>query len=251
MYRDLWMVNAFSGFPTSEALASRGFAAAWAMDGGVETVLTRLSSPQSARMPRPDEVLIWLAGPAEDAVLRAVAPSLIEPKLQASIGALRDVRDRKQALTTHVALQIALNLALGVPPRALALERSACGKPHLPGSGGLHFSLSHTRGAGGFALARWPVGFDIEQLRCLPDMLDVAEVAFAPETQAVIASLPPAERTATFYRFWTLGEAYIKVTGLGVSQGLQSFAFAPDGSPRLLRATPGWGPPDRWRFGVL
>lgn len=76
-------------------------------------------------------------------------------------------------------------------------------------------------------------------------------VAFAREVCAALAAVPEKTETALFYRFWTLGEAYIKATGLGVSQGLKTFAFAADDPPRLSRATPGWGPPERWRFGAM
>jgi phosphopantetheinyl transferase len=53
-----------------------------------------------------------------------------------------------------------------------------------------------------------------------------------------------------FFRFWSLGEAFIKETGEGITQGLSSFAFAADGAPRLLHAGDSWGPAARWQFGM-
>jgi 4'-phosphopantetheinyl transferase len=51
-----------------------------------------------------------------------------------------------------------------------------------------------------------------------------------------------------FYRYWTLGEAFIKATGEGITQNLTSFAFTEEGAPALTRVSGGWGPVERWRF---
>ena len=53
---------------------------------------------------------------------------------------------------------------------------------------------------------------------------------------------------ALFYRYWTLGEAFIKATGEGITQDLSSFAFTEEAVPALIRVSPGWGPIGRWRF---
>jgi phosphopantetheinyl transferase len=102
-------------------------------------------------------------------------------------------------------------------------------------AGDLHFSLSHVRGAVALAVAQRPVG--------------IAATVLAPESRMALDALKGAERMDMFYRFWTLGEAFIKATGLGISHGLDSFAFTAVGEPRLTRVDPKWGPAERWRFG--
>jgi phosphopantetheinyl transferase len=48
-----------------------------------------------------------------------------------------------------------------------------------------------------------------------------------------------------------LGEAFIKATGEGLTQGLKTFAFNTHGAPRLTRMSGAWSPPARWRFGAF
>jgi 4'-phosphopantetheinyl transferase len=235
-------------------LAADGYAAAWALDGGGisgAVRVTQLPFPGAAAMPEQDEVLLWIGTVGSELAVHDIAMEVLDREAVAIINRLRDERDRRASLAAHASLRIALASALACAPHDIRFERDAFGKPHMRAAAGLHFNLSHARGAIGFALARKPVGFDVERVRALPDMFAVANIAFAEETRAALSAAPPEAQTALFYRFWTLGEAHIKATGLGVSQGLQSFAFAGDDPPRLSRATPGWGPPERWRFGVL
>ncbi len=234
--------------------AAHGHAAAWALDnGGVPGVVrvTHLSFPDEAAMPGQDEVLLWMGAPDGEQAVRAIAMEVLDSNLIAMIDRLQDARDRAASLAAHASLRIALASALGRAPCDILFEYGKFGKPRVRASAGLHFSLSHARGAVGWVLSRRPVGFDVECVKVFPDMLAVADIAFAQEVCAALAAVPKKITTALFYRFWTLGEAYIKATGLGVSQGLKTFAFAADDPPRLSRATPGWGPPERWHFGAM
>ncbi len=84
-----------------------------------------------------------------------------------------------------------------------------------------------------------------------PELVQVAKSLFAPEMQDdIMATESDATRIALFYRFWTLGEAFIKATGEGISQGLRSFAFSANGKPVLTRVDGFWGPRNRWCFGT-
>jgi 4'-phosphopantetheinyl transferase len=161
---------------------------------------------------------------------------------------LRNPADQRASLAAHAGVRLMLGAALNIPPSQVRIHRGRHGKPLLLGN--LHFSISHTRAAVAVALARHPVGIDIERNVPLPDMLALAAFAFAPEARMALESAPQKSQLELFYRFWTLGEAFIKATGLGVFQGLDTFAFTPVGHPRLVRVTPDWGPADRWRFGV-
>jgi 4'-phosphopantetheinyl transferase len=80
-------------------------------------------------------------------------------------------------------------------------------------------------------------------------MMAVSRTAFAPEGHtALLARSGWAARRALFYRYWTLGEAFIKATGEGIAQDLTSFAFTEEGVPALTRVSGDWGPAGRWRF---
>jgi phosphopantetheinyl transferase len=226
--------------------------AAWALDymrpGRPRVEL--LGSPAQARMPDEDQLMVWLGAPGSDlGELRAAAIPLLDPEEQATAARLRNPADQRTSLAAHAGVRLMLGAAMDVPPRSIPIHRGQHGKPLIEG-GSLHFSLAHVRGAVAVALARRPVGIDIERKAALPDMAAVAAAAFAPEAQRALEAAQGEARTEIFYRFWTLGEAFVKATGLGVLQGLNSFAFTSEGEPCLTRVTPGWGSPERWRFGV-
>ena len=229
-----------------------GCVTAWALDydHDSEPRAEILVSASLARMPEEDQILIWLGAPDTDiGVVRAAAAPLLDPEEEMAAMRLRDAADQCASLTAHAGARLMLGAAIGLSPSRVRIHRGAYGKPLLDG-GILHFSLAHVRGAVAVALARRPIGIDIERKVVLPDIDAIAAIAFARESCKALDAVEGDARTEIFYRFWTLGEAFIKATGLGVFQGLDSFAFTPEGQPGLTRVTPGWGPCERWRFGL-
>jgi 4'-phosphopantetheinyl transferase len=229
-----------------------GCIAAWALDYAHrgDPRVEILASAALARLPDEDQVMVWLGATVSDTgAVRAAAAPLLDSEQEAAVMRLRDAADQRASLAAHAGVRLMLGAAMGVSPSSIRIHRGEHGKPLLEG-GNLHFSLAHVRGAVAVALARRPVGIDIERKAALPDMGDIAATAFAPESCKALDAVEGEAQIEMFYRFWTLGEAFIKATGLGVFQGLDSFAFTPNGRPRLARVTPGWGSPDRWRFGL-
>jgi phosphopantetheinyl transferase len=200
-------------------------------------------------MPDEDQVLVWFGVPTfEIDVVRSATVPLLDSADVVAAMRLRDLADQRASLAAHAGARLMLGAALNLPPSRVQIRRGIHGKPLLLGD--LHFSIAHTRAAVAVALARRPVGIDIEHKVPLPDMLAIATIAFAPESCEALGAAEQATQPELFYRFWTLGEAFIKATGLGVFQGLDTFSFTPFGHPRLLRVTSDWGPADRWRFGL-
>jgi 4'-phosphopantetheinyl transferase len=229
-----------------------GCVTAWALDYDHDSDPRAeiLASAALARVPEEDQILIWLGAPNADiSAVRAAAAPLLDPEEEVAAMRLHDAADQCASLAAHAGARIMLGAAIGVSPSRVRIRRGEYGKPLLDG-GILHFSLAHVRGAVAIALARRPVGIDIERKVVLPDINAIAATAFARESCKALDAAEGEARTEMFYRFWTLGEAFIKATGLGVFQGLDSFAFTPDGQPGLTRVTPGWGARERWRFGL-
>jgi 4'-phosphopantetheinyl transferase len=141
---------------------------------------------------------------------------------------------------------------VGRAPDRLRFAAGSNGKPRLDRDdhgAGVQFNISHARGCVAIGIAGCRVGIDIERHRALPDLMGLARTAFAPEgCEALRARSERSARTALFYRYWTLGEAFIKATGEGMAQDLTSFAFTDQGTPALVRVSADWGPLDRWRF---
>ena len=97
----------------------------------------------------------------------------------------------------------------------------------------------------------------VDARRRVKGMVRVPGASFLMGSEAFYPEERPVRRVEVD-AFWmddhpvTVAEfrAFVKATGLGVLQGLNSFAFTSEGEPCLTRVTPGWGSPERWRFGV-
>ena len=132
-------------------------------------------------------------------------------------------------------LREVLGAALGQPPAAVAFRYGGHGKP---GVEGLHFNISHSGARALIALAQVEVGADIELPR--PRRTDdIARRFYAPgEIERLFRLSDPAARQAEFFRLWTCKEAFLNVTGEGLSRSTRSYEveLRDDGSARLLWA---------------
>jgi phosphopantetheinyl transferase len=107
------------------------------------------------------------------------------------------------------------------------LEKTFRGKPFLP-ENPLFFNLSHTKNA--FLMAfciRNEVGVDLEFTEPNEDFISLSNYAFSPDEQVILSGNPCAE---TFLKIWTMKEAYLKATGIGMVDALTSMhvVSAPD-----------------------
>jgi len=116
---------------------------------------------------------------------------------------------------------------LNSPAQQIRLETSSNGKPQLAeDERTLHFNLSHSGSyaAIGFSLTA-SIGIDLEQVRRDRDALRLARRFFSPEESTAIGLASERHRLASFYRLWTLKEAYLKACGLGIFSGLEAPRF--------------------------
>lgn len=124
--------------------------------------------------------------------------------------------DRLRQVADGDASRLVLATYLKTPPEQIELTTGEHGKPALA-SAQLHFNCSDSGGL--IVVAVSPdceLGVDVERIVERPvDRL--AARAFSPEQAAAIAKLPEPERSAAFYRDWTVKEAQAKATGRGLS----------------------------------
>ncbi|MEU2247874.1 4'-phosphopantetheinyl transferase superfamily protein [Streptomyces sp. NPDC019224] len=191
---------------------------------------------------RPGAPSIWLVDTdrTSDAA-RSLAPGILDASELARLEKLVFQPDRDCYTAAHVALRLLLGAHQGVAPDAVRLTRErcpSCDGPHgRPATGGgVHFSLSHTRGIALLAFADVPVGVDVEQV---PEARVVEEITgqLHPAEAAELAALPQEERPTAFARVWTRKEAYLKGEGVGLAGGLNREHVGT--GPRPLDP-PGW-----------
>ncbi|WP_244670093.1 4'-phosphopantetheinyl transferase family protein [Coxiella endosymbiont of Amblyomma nuttalli] len=133
-------------------------------------------------------------------------------------------KHRKRFITSHTTLHAILTkyvLELWIP---LRFRYNEYGKPYLVDNSALQFNLSHSHSIALYAVA-WDqeVGIDIEYMRKDIHIDKIAERFFSMEESTDLRKLPAEEQLAEFYRLWTLKEAYVKVTGRGLSFLLNKF----------------------------
>lgn len=130
------------------------------------------------------------------------------------------------------------------------------GKPALGGrSDGerIQFNMSRSGDLGVVAiLLDDDIGIDIERLRPFPDALEIAARLFAAEEHRALLSVPAAERSAAFFRYWTRKEAVVKSLGRGLSYPMDGFTLSqdPGESPERLEAQGEDGTLTRWSLPV-
>ena len=151
--------------------------------------------------------------------------------------------DRNKYIAGRGLLRTILSRYTEVLPANLKFKYEDNGKPHLADAsqfGNLNFNLSHSEGLAVYGITRGrEIGIDLEIIRALPDMDDVAARCFLPEEQAALRFLESPRKEKNFFRCWTRKEAQLKCSGEGFSTepGIEK-AF--DGSLLELKPSEGY-----------
>lgn len=129
--------------------------------------------------------------------------------------------DRRRCFGAGLLLYYGLHIC-GIPFDEITVQRGRDGKPYLMEYPDFQYNLSH---AGDYVAAVFDgkaVGIDIEQdSRCREQ---IAKRFWMPEEYAYLMEAgEQAEREERFGRIWTRKESYIKATGAGMRQGLDTF----------------------------
>jgi 4'-phosphopantetheinyl transferase len=185
--------------------------------------------------------------------LRELASTLSPDELTRS-ERLKFARDRRHFVAARGLLRALLGSYLQVDPRLLRFSYGRWGKPFLspmPCHQDLDFNLSHSDGLALYAIARAPVGIDVERICDVDDMEQIAQRFLVPADRRYLSALPSQARREAFFALWTRYEAYAKATGEGL-------AVPQSGSHSSAIDAPGWrcvkwaqGPEPTWTFREL
>jgi 4'-phosphopantetheinyl transferase len=136
------------------------------------------------------------------------------------------LQHRDQFIVAHGLLRKLLADYTHIESDRITFEYGKNGKPFLSkNSGGdkIRFNISHSNEYALFAFVfDRDIGVDLEYIKALKDMDEVAEQVFSAKEIAVLRSLPEADKKACFFKFWTRKEAYLKATGEGFSADLDA-----------------------------
>lgn len=150
--------------------------------------------------------------------------------------------DRRRFLAAHAQLRQILAHQLRCDPGELRFAAGRNGKPQLDPPSEFRFNLSHSEGRALVGLSAGPeIGLDLEQLREIPHVADLASRVFGPNELDDWARAPPAIQGQRFLRGWTRKEACLKAIGSGLSVPPQAFEAGVDANGRTVHLeSHGW-----------
>lgn len=138
--------------------------------------------------------------------------------------------------TCHTLKRLLLSEHLSCSAQMIAFERTNNGKPQISqiqNPADIEFNLSHSDDFLLIGLSRKnPIGVDIEQAR-QNDYFALARRFFHhSEIEAIETSKDPKQ---TFYEIWVQKEAYLKMSGKGISAGLDNFSVLEQPETQIIQ----------------
>jgi 4'-phosphopantetheinyl transferase len=186
----------------------------------------------------PADVHLWAIDLDEPWDARLALRDTLSREEAVRAGRFRYPLHRQRYIAGRGLLRCLLGAYLGLDPAQVRFAFGTYGKPRLDpvcSPHGLQFNLSHAANAAIFAFCRGrSVGVDVEQVDPNVAWDSVAPRFFHAGEVAVLRRLLPPEQARTFFRFWTVKEAYLKARGWGLGAN----ARLPDCS--LLPNAPAW-----------
>lgn len=138
----------------------------------------------------------------------------------------RHIQDSYRSLLGELLVRSFISEHYQVDNRQISFIYNQYGKPELALNLPFSFNLSHS-GCWVVCLCSphtaSPVGVDIERIKNVN--LDIARRFFTNKEYEDLISRHESERVPYFYTLWALKESYIKYTGKGLSEPLDSFSF--------------------------
>jgi 4'-phosphopantetheinyl transferase len=163
-----------------------------------------------------DSVHIWLMS-VKTPLLAALEAMLSDDELQRA-NRYTSTENRSRYIVARANLRSILGRYLQQSPVALQFTYNECGKPRLAGDGvtGIFFNLTHCDDLVLLAVARHPLGVDLENMRPIPEIATLAQRFIEPVMAEEVCRLDGEAQLSAFYRSWTQQEAWIKANGEGL-----------------------------------
>ena len=209
--------------------------------GTSASLLPKLKSgPQSAFFLCPNEIQVWYATPEDfnDEVIQQKFRSWLSDTELAFLKALRFEHHRLTYLVAHALLRATLSSYTDVKPVDWQFQTNPFNKPFIApplNTLGLHFNLSHTEGMVAIALTQiGPLGIDIESTSREQNISEIAQDILTLNECLDLNQQAQTDQHIRLLKYWTLKEAFVKATGLGLTSGLQTFEFDLNAQPEPI-----------------
>jgi 4'-phosphopantetheinyl transferase len=196
------------------------------------------------------QIALARRGARVDAVVWNAHVSQLPEAERQRLARFRRWEDAQSSLLAHILARELVATALNRPADGVELTRDGAGRPYVVGmeDAGVDVNVAHSGDYVAAAVSmQGRVGLDVEVEREVEASL--VERCLALEERKLLASMPSRMRRSTFFRLWTLKEAYLKALGVGLGIEPSTVAFSLDRvDPYLRREGDRVAGAMRWRF---
>ena len=186
---------------------------------------------------------------------------LLDPDERSRAERFRFDVHRRRFIVGRGMQRVVLGAYLGCDPAAIRYAYGPKGKPALAGpeprtteAEPLYFNLSNSEELAILGLVRGrEIGVDVEHLRSLSDLEQLASRFFSSRESGTLLGLPASARVEGFFNCWTRKEAYLKAVGEGITAPLNRFdvTLVPGEPARMLSLEGDAGRAAAWSFHHL
>lgn len=142
----------------------------------------------------------------------------VSEERRSRVEACKGKNDRLRSLAGGLLVEELLRQNFYSPDSVVRDEK---GKLVIPGQDSFYFNLSHSGEYAACVISEYPVGVDIQQYRPVKEGL--AKRFFQADEVSHIKQAKGSAREELFFRYWSGKESYVKLTGEGLHQNLNSF----------------------------
>ena len=197
-------------------------------------------------------VYVWEGRLDVDATIEGAARALLSPREKARADRFVYARHRRRYTVAQAHLRRTLGELRGMHPARVPFRYGEHGKPFLTGGPAFNQSHSSERVMIGVT-ADGRLGIDIEKIRTVRLMAEIARKNLASDEAALFRRTPDRDRERMFFRIWTCKEAFLKALGVGLTEPLRSFSVDPSPGRRnaLVRADDHGEAPAHWHVANI
>ncbi len=184
-----------------------------------------------------NEIHIWRANlDLPSMMLKKLARILSEDE-KTRANRFRFEQHRDRFIAARGILRQLLGNYLQIKSDLVIFEYSSRGKPQIVSSlnqDNLQFNVSHSQDWDlyGFNYQRI-IGVDLEYIKDNIDYKQLAKRFFRTQELQLINSYPAREQKTIFFQLWTAKEAYLKATGDGLAESLDTIQFTLNNNSKL------------------
>lgn len=180
-------------------------------------------------MPSSDPTHLWLLPErAVDGFATALGGTrLLTAQERASLGRRPSPGARRRYLGGRLLCRYALTARTGRPVDGWRFSAGPFGRPEPePDRDGVRFNLAHAEGLIACVVTQGRAcGVDVGPVQAPAELTGRLAARLAPAERAELDGAAPGARRALAGELWVLKEAYLKALGIGLTRGLDTFAF--------------------------